>query len=571
MAGPIRLLHRRIVAAHHDVLRRADDRRPVRRAENVVGRHHQRGGFHLSFDRQRQVDGHLVAVEVGVEPLADQRVNANGVAFHQDRLEGLNAHAVQRRSAVQKHRVIGDHLFQNVPHFLVAAFEHPLGRLDGVGMAEFLEPADDERLIEFQRDLLGQPALMQVQVGSDDDHGTGRVIDALAEQVLAEAALLALDHVGQRLEGAVGRAEHRTFAAVVVEQRVDRLLQHPLLVADDDFRRVQIHQLFEPVVAVDDPAVQVVQIAGGEVPGIQQHQRTQVRRDDRHAIQDHPFRFVVAVAEAFRHFQPLNEILLLLLARRLFQLFAELDRQLDEVHPRQQLLDGFGPHVGGERFLAVLALRLPEFLLRQHLAFAERRITGIGDGVVLEVDHLFQRRGLHVEQRAQAARHRLEEPDVHDGRGELDVAHPLAADPAVRDLDAATVADHALVLHPAVLAAGAFPVLFRSEDALAEQAVAFRTVSAVVDRLGLFHLAERPTADVLRAGQSDFDGRVFVDAIVIGFADAHCALLWGSSGPASRPRAYNSSSQSHQPSETDRRSPCSFGFKQSAFAARHAA
>jgi hypothetical protein len=36
------------------------------------------------------------------------------------------------------------------------------------------------------------------------------------------------------------RAEHRALAAVVVEQRVDRLLQHPLLVADDDFGRVEV-------------------------------------------------------------------------------------------------------------------------------------------------------------------------------------------------------------------------------------------------------------------------------------------------------------------------------------------
>jgi hypothetical protein len=34
--------------------------------------------------------------------------------------------------------------------------------------------------------------------------------------------------------GPVARAEHRAAAAAVVEQRVDRLLQHALLVADDD-------------------------------------------------------------------------------------------------------------------------------------------------------------------------------------------------------------------------------------------------------------------------------------------------------------------------------------------------
>jgi hypothetical protein len=44
------------------------------------------------------VDGHLVAVEVGVERRADQRVQLDRLAFDQDRLEGLDAQAVQRGS-----------------------------------------------------------------------------------------------------------------------------------------------------------------------------------------------------------------------------------------------------------------------------------------------------------------------------------------------------------------------------------------------------------------------------------------------------------------------------------------
>ena len=199
--------HRDVVATHHHVLRRADDRRAVRRAEDVVGRHHQRVGFDLGFDRKRQMDGHLVAVEVGVEALADQRMQLDGVAFHQHRLEGLDAHAVQRGSAIEQHRVIADHLFQDIPYLFVLALEHLLGAFDRVGVAQILQPADDERLEQFQRDLLGQAALVQPQVRADDDHAAGRIIDALAQQVLAEAALLALDHVGQRLERAIAGAQ----------------------------------------------------------------------------------------------------------------------------------------------------------------------------------------------------------------------------------------------------------------------------------------------------------------------------------------------------------------------------
>src|SRR5207302_9692129 len=137
-------------------------------------------------------------------------------------------------------------------------------------------------------------------------------------------------------------------------------------------------------------------------------------------------------------------------------------------------------------------------------------------------DELLEARRLHVEERAEAARHGLEEPDVHDGRGQLDVAHALAAHARVRDLDAAAVADHALVLHAAVLAAGALPVLLGTEDALAEEAVLLRAVRAVVDRLRLLDLAERPAADVVRAGQADAHGPVIVDAVVVDFTGTHC-------------------------------------------------
>ena len=43
--------HREVVAAHHHVLRRADDRRAVGRAENVARAHHERVRFHLGLDR----------------------------------------------------------------------------------------------------------------------------------------------------------------------------------------------------------------------------------------------------------------------------------------------------------------------------------------------------------------------------------------------------------------------------------------------------------------------------------------------------------------------------------------
>src|SRR4051812_25348664 len=85
------------------------------------------------------------------------------------------------------------------------------------------------------------------------------------------------------------------------------------------------------------------------------------------------------------------------------------------------------------------------------------------------------------------------------------MAHSLTADFRDGDLDAALFADDALVLHALVLAAQALVILDRTEDARAEQAVTLGLERAVVDRLGLLDLAERPAADALRGGNADLD------------------------------------------------------------------
>ena len=214
---------RQVVNAQHDILAGHDDRLAVRRAEDVVGGHHQHAAFELRFQRQRHMHRHLVAVEVGVEGGADQRVKLDRFAFDQHRLERLDAEAVQGRRAVQHHRMLADHLFQDVPHFGTLLLHHPLGGLDGRRVAVFFQLRVDERLEQLERHLLRQAALVQLQFRPDHDHRAARVVDALAQQVLPEAALLALQHVGQRFQRPLVGARDRPSAAAVVEQRIDAI------------------------------------------------------------------------------------------------------------------------------------------------------------------------------------------------------------------------------------------------------------------------------------------------------------------------------------------------------------
>src|SRR4029079_3229778 len=149
--------------------------------------------------------------------------------------------------------------------------------------------------------------------------------------------------------------------------------------------------------------------------------------------------------------------------------------------------------------LAVLVL--VEQLVRLQLGAAR-----LHDDVGLEVEDPLEIAHRYVEELPDAAGQPLEEPHVADGCRQLDVAHALAADAGLGDLDAALVADHAAVLHALVLAAQALPVGDRAENLGAEQAVAFRLEGPVVDRLRLGDLAERPLPDLVRRRQADADG-----------------------------------------------------------------
>ena len=100
LAGNAVRLIRQVVNTQNHVLRRHDNRLARCRRQNVVGGHHQHARFQLCFNRQRNVNRHLVAVEVGVKRGTNQRVQVDGLAFDQNRLKRLNTQTVQRRCAV---------------------------------------------------------------------------------------------------------------------------------------------------------------------------------------------------------------------------------------------------------------------------------------------------------------------------------------------------------------------------------------------------------------------------------------------------------------------------------------
>ena len=92
-----------------------------------------------------------------------------------------------------------DDFFQDFPHFRAVALDVAFGAFDIAGVAMLFQAGNHERAVEFQRHGLWQAALIQFEMRSDHNYRPARIIDTLAQQVAAEAPLLALEHIAQRL------------------------------------------------------------------------------------------------------------------------------------------------------------------------------------------------------------------------------------------------------------------------------------------------------------------------------------------------------------------------------------
>src|SRR5215467_10775670 len=99
-------------------------------------------------------------------------MNADGLALDQHWLERLDAQPVERRRAVEQHRVVANDLFENLVHLGRLALDDLLRALHRFRNSLFHELVDDKGLEELERHELWQAALMQLQLRADDDDRT---------------------------------------------------------------------------------------------------------------------------------------------------------------------------------------------------------------------------------------------------------------------------------------------------------------------------------------------------------------------------------------------------------------
>ena len=537
------------VAAQDDIeeLGCDDDVTASRLQDVLVGGHHH-ARFHLSGFGERHVDGHRVAVEVGVVGGTDERMHLDGVTFNEDRAERLDGLAVQGRRAVQKHVLVFNRLFEDRPHFRCFVFDKTTCSADVVGEFACKQALNDERAEEFEHHVLRQTAFVESEVRTDDDDGATRVVHAFAEEVLTQIAVLTLEVVGEGFERTAAATEDtkhaRAAAHRVVEERINGLLKNTFFVAENDFGSVDGEQSLETVVTVDDAAVEVVEVRRRVAASFERDHRAECGRDDGETGHEHPLGAHTCALQALGEAEALAEFVAVCGTRILVLLLHLLDEDVDvdifqnavegfradggtehrAVFHREEVVRSFveddadadglnlllglggalfqiGLYLGGRGGL-VLGREFVFELLEQALALL---FIDVRDDVAREVDDFLHFRGREAEHESDTGRNTTEKPDVRDGGREVDVAHALAAHDGARNFHATFLTNDAAETDATVLTAVTFVILFGSEYALVEEAVFFRALRAVVDGLGLGDFAEAPFEHTVRRGEPHCD------------------------------------------------------------------
>src|SRR5690625_2287503 len=373
------------------------------------------------------------------------------------------------------------HLFENVPNFRRLLLDHFPGTANGMDKSELLQSADNKRLKKDERHFLRQPALVQFQFRPDNDHRTSGIIDPFSEKILTETSLFPLQHIAQRLQRTIPRSGDRAALTAIVKERIDRLLEHPLLVVNNHIGRLQLEKVFQPVVPVDHAPIKIVQVGSRKTSPFKRNERTQIGRNDRKNFLNHPSWRAVGSDKALDDFQTLRNLFLNLFRARHPKNLLQLGDQWLELHLCKNIANRFRAHFGYECIIAVLVQSLAIFLFGQELLLLKRRPARIDDHVVLVVNDPFQTPGSHIENQTDPARHTLQEPDVRNRNGELNVPHPFTADTRNRYLNSTAVTNDILVFDPLVFSAGAFVIPDRPENPLTEKSSRLRLKGAIID------------------------------------------------------------------------------------------
>ena len=239
----------------------------------------------------------------------------DGLSLDHLGLERLDTQTVQCGGTVKQYGVTLHYIFQDIPDDGVSSVNNFLGALYGLHDSALNQFADYKRLVKFCSHEFRQTTLAHLQLGTNNDNRTGRIVYTLTEKVLTETSLFTLEGVRERLQRTVGVGLHCTALAAVVKQAIHSFLKHALFITQNYFRCLDFHQSLQTIIADNYSTIKIIQVAGCETTAIKSNQRTQFGWNNRQNTHDHPLWLVAftAVAEAFHYLQTLQRFSLALL------------------------------------------------------------------------------------------------------------------------------------------------------------------------------------------------------------------------------------------------------------------
>jgi len=332
---------------------------------------------------------------------------------------------------------------------------------------------------------------MQAEFRPDDDHRSTRVINALTKQVLSESTGLALEHVRETLQRALARTRDDPTATAVIKECIYRFLKHSLFIANNYFRRIQLLESLQAIIAVNHAAVEIVQVRRRKATSIERNKRAKIGRDHRHDLEDHKLRVIdLRLAERVEHLEALRDLLSLCFRSRFSHVFAQSRAVAFNIEFLQESTNRLSTDTDFKCVATVLLPQFDEALVRNEFALLKLRVLGIKNDMSFEVKDLLEVTQGDLEDVADARGQRLQEPNMGHRRSQRDMPHALAAHLGLDNFDAALFANYATMLHALVLAAIAFVVLYRTEDLRAEEPIPLGLECPVVDGLRLLHFTE---------------------------------------------------------------------------------
>ena len=281
-------------------------------------------------------------------------------------------------------------------------------------------------------------------------------------------------------------------------------MKHPLLIANNDLGRQDFLQPSQAVVPIDHAAVKIIEIGRSKTSTIKLNHRTEIRWNHWDNVEHHPIGTGTSRDEVIDHAKTFDQ-LGAFLALTAIDVFTKLLRDFLKAEILKKLLQGFSTNANNRfilnfRFFCVdLIFDFQPFIFRQQLLVLQILvITWIKNDVAVEVNNLLYIAERHIQENGHIARDPLEVPNMGYRSGKLDEAHPMTANPALRDLNTTTFTNNAAVTHTFVLTAVAFPVLRRAKNLLAKKPVHLGLQRPVIDgfRFGDFanHLSIRKGA-----------------------------------------------------------------------------